>query len=330
MLKQFFFQFFVRASPRRILSAPMEGNEPDPQLPAKRIFFVRHGEGEHNLGGHASSGYLIADAVLTAAGQVQCRSICSALSSPPPQLVVVSPLRRTMHTAMLAFGNTAPFLLLPSIMETGLMPCDCPQPAAGAAMLEEVGWPGLARQYAALGEGWDTKGPGWRASVLERFAALIELLGAREEERIAVVSHHDFLKANLGISFEPAELRAFSLCAGGLSAPTLLDGTGIFSEPSRNLLVGELRTESDPLFLWTAERGAARREIARDHPRFTEITGEVRSRSRLAPLALQLAELLVELARRAHVARRLDQPLQGLRPLSSVLLRVDASMSQAR
>lgn len=213
----------------------MEGNEPDPQLPAKRIFFVRHGEGEHNLGGHASSGYLIADAVLTAAGQVQCRSICSALSSPPPQLVVVSPLRRTMHTAMLAFGNTAPFLLLPSIMETGLMPCDCPQPAAGAAMLEEVGWPGLARQYAALGEGWDTKGPGWRASVLERFAALIELLGAREEERIAVVSHHDFLKANLGISFEPAELRAFSLCAG------------------------ELRTESDPLFLWTAERGLGSR-----------------------------------------------------------------------
>ena len=309
----------------------MEGNEPDRnELPAKSIFFVRHGEGEHNLGGHASSGYLIADAVLTAAGQVQCRSICSALSSPPPQLVVVSPLRRTMHTAMLAFGNTAPFLLLPSIMETGLMPCDCPQPAAGAAMLEEVGWPGLARQYAALGEGWDTKGPGWRASVLERFAALIELLGAREEERIAVVSHHDFLKANLGISFEPAELRAFSLCAGGLSAPTLLDGTGIFSEPSRNLLVGELRTESDPLFLWTAERGAARREIARDHPRFTEITGEVRSRSRLAPLARHLAELLVELARRAHVARRLDQPLQGLRPLSSVLLRVDASMSQAR
>ena len=166
--------------------------------------------------------------------------------------------------------------------------------------------------------------------IADRFAALIQLLGAREEERIAVVSHHDFLKANLGISFEPAELRAFSLCAGGLSAPTLLDGTGIFSEPSRNLLVGELRTESDPLFLWTAERGAARREIARDHPRFTEITGEVRSRSRLAPLALQLAELLVELARRAHVARRLDQPLQGLRPLSSVLLRVDASMSQAR
>ncbi|EOD22207.1 hypothetical protein EMIHUDRAFT_207352 [Emiliania huxleyi CCMP1516] len=246
----------------------MEGNEPDPQLPAKRIFFVRHGEGEHNLGGHASSGYLIADAVLTAAGQVQCRSICSALSSPPPQLVVVSPLRRTMHTAMLAFGNTAPFLLLPSIMETGLMPCDCPQPAAGAAMLEEVGWPGLARQYAALGEGWDTKGPGWRASVLERFAALIELLGAREEERIAVVSHHDFLKANLGISFEPAELRAFSLCAGGLLDE--LDGlhalhvarlAGLARATKVGLSVAASTNEADDRLARSAHGGSLHRDL---------------------------------------------------------------------
>mmetsp|Transcript_48673 Transcript_48673/g.161229 ORF Transcript_48673/g.161229 Transcript_48673/m.161229 type:complete len:260 (+) Transcript_48673:403-1182(+) len=39
-----------------------------------------------------------------------------------------------------------------------------------------------------------------------------------------------------------------------------------------------------------------------------------RARSRLAPLALHLAELLVELARRAHVARRLDE-LDGLHAL---------------
>lgn len=173
------------------------------------IHFIRHGQGEHNI---ESSGYLLADAVLTAVGRAQVQELrdSAALANNPPQFVAVSPLRRTMQTALLAFPDT-PCVLLPCIMESGMVPCDCATPHLGRELLRtHEGAERLLAQYEGLPSGWEVKGKEWKGSVLERFAELIELLESRPEECVAVVGH----------------LRWFKM------APNLCRGTAQFPSPA--------------------------------------------------------------------------------------------------
>ena len=78
---------------------------------SKRIHFVRHFEGEHNVADE--SGFLIPDAALTPKGEQDARLLSNDLAfrgeageAELPQLVVASPMRRTMQTAALGFGGT--------------------------------------------------------------------------------------------------------------------------------------------------------------------------------------------------------------------------------
>ena len=118
-----------------------EGNErfralrSDNPSQRKTIHFVRHAEGYHNVAGRKDPimGYLsedLEDATLTAEGLEQCKRlhVGSEQKVARSQLIVVSPLNRTMQTATHCFPqliDKVPWVAVECLRErTGLHPCD--------------------------------------------------------------------------------------------------------------------------------------------------------------------------------------------------------------
>eukprot|EP00421_Protoceratium_reticulatum_P009840 CAMPEP_0168358606 /NCGR_PEP_ID=MMETSP0228-20121227/1206_1 /TAXON_ID=133427 /ORGANISM="Protoceratium reticulatum, Strain CCCM 535 (=CCMP 1889)" /LENGTH=235 /DNA_ID=CAMNT_0008371195 /DNA_START=55 /DNA_END=759 /DNA_ORIENTATION=- len=199
-----------RLQPRKALSGPQDEE--------KVVFFVRHGEAQHNVG----MDFSIPDPVLTPRGEEQSFSLkanaflAAALSDDArwrAQLLVVSPLRRTVQTAALGFGGLAPWLLEPDIQEANAFPCDTASPELGAALLRELRMPELLAQYEALPEGWCRKegayAPG-KELLLARFRRFTDRLRHRPEASFVVVTHDHVLKAGLGLQtkFANGEVRA--------------------------------------------------------------------------------------------------------------------------
>jgi len=190
-------------------------------MPSQTLYLVRHGEStaNHAVKNGVSSAYLLTDAALTESGENQARAISTAVAlegQPRPELLLVSPLRRTMQTAVLGFGEAVPHLLRPDIQETGNTPADRGDPKLGAALVREHGWASYAESYAALPAEWAVKGAGWKASARRRFQALLEFVAGRPERSIAIVAHHDFFCAFLGASFALGEVRRYTLHDGQL------------------------------------------------------------------------------------------------------------------
>ncbi|KAL1499973.1 hypothetical protein AB1Y20_012652 [Prymnesium parvum] len=181
----------------------------------KTIHLIRHAESAANLAytrGDAAA-YLLADAELSPAGERQARALAAHphLSAFPPQLLLVSPLRRTMQTAVLGFGEATPHLLLAGLQELGRTPCDCAHPALGGEMLSRQAWREYEASYARLPAGWHEKPTGWKAAARERFLEMLSLVSRRPEQSVAVIGHHDFFRAFLHSSFDFAEVRTYKL-----------------------------------------------------------------------------------------------------------------------
>lgn len=72
-----------------------------------KVYIVRHGQGVHNTVGDADEGdALLRDAKLTIKGQQQSVALGQGFPSPNTVgLVMASPLRRSVHTALLAFSS---------------------------------------------------------------------------------------------------------------------------------------------------------------------------------------------------------------------------------
>ena len=174
-------------------------------LGGRTLHFIRHCQGEHNATQAAggTSQYLLDDAVLSSAGEAVARQL---LSNPMfstetgeqqlPELVVVSPLRRTIQTAVLGFGTDASFVLRPELQESSPMPCDCAKPELGVELLRRLGCDALRDEYEALPKDWHVKGAKWKATVLERFATLLKWLETRPERRIAIVGASRLVSSN--------------------------------------------------------------------------------------------------------------------------------------
>ena len=67
-----------------------------------KIYFIRHAEGYHNL---SNEGYKIKFPKLTDKGIKQATDLSKKLEKIKIDTILVSPLRRTLHTAELAFGK---------------------------------------------------------------------------------------------------------------------------------------------------------------------------------------------------------------------------------
>lgn len=211
----------------------------------KVVYFVRHAQGFHNVDPVVADTQR--DPELTPYGIAQAQNLSRnpALAgafppdtaTSPPTLVVVSPLRRTMHTAVLAFRNhTAPgttWLLDPDVQELADQHiCNLAEPDLGAAMLQDLGVPELRQQYLDLPAGWVRQlfqdlAPGAAEKYPRR---LTELLQSRPEGRVVVVTHGGFMydwyntyRASKCVPsatciFANAEVRAFALApASGYS-----------------------------------------------------------------------------------------------------------------
>lgn len=229
----------VRPGHRRQMlraSSRVEAAEPDAEgtrVAGKTVWFVRHGQAEHNVlfeSGQVEACRALLDPELTDLGIQQAAAVADDVLLAPwldlsgtgggegVELVVSSPLKRTVATALGAFGGWLcaargrRVLLQADLQETGNVRCD-----TGSPLLE------LQKHFAKDAEfldfmelqpGWEKKegpyedtGPALQAR-LGKFCDWIE---GRPETRIAVVAHHNILAALLNVTFFNCEVRQYAL-----------------------------------------------------------------------------------------------------------------------
>lgn len=172
--------------------------------------FIRHAQSLHNAQARPGGpDPMLRDAALTALGHRQATALGAELGAAPGvELVVISPLTRTIQTALHAFAACpAPRVVLHLHREQLDHYCDVGRPPAELAR----DFPMLAFDH--LPDQWWHVDPASDAPyVLEpedvlmaRVAAFAGWLKARPESTIAVVSHGTFLNRLTGHSFGNAE-----------------------------------------------------------------------------------------------------------------------------
>jgi len=183
----------------------------------KEVWFVRHGQAEHNL----TDDFELPDPSLTNYGVEQAKAVpgeeilSDALSRAPDrraQLIITSPLRRTIQTSLNAFGNTnIPILPHPDIQEThaGERPCDTGTPTSGLA--EEFATKQI--NFYDLDENWwDLTLDDCKESALhKRFDKFTRWLSKRPEDRIIVVAHKGVFKRMFTRVYKNCEVRKYLL-----------------------------------------------------------------------------------------------------------------------
>ncbi|PPJ59658.1 hypothetical protein CBER1_01217 [Cercospora berteroae] len=142
------------------------------------LHLVRHAQAQHNV--HVNNHYLV-DPCLTDLGKEQCRQLKASFpKSQHIDLIVASPLKRTIQTALIAFedvlrSNNLRVLCLPELQETSNLPCD-----TGSS--KEV----LEKEFGDQPVDLDHVTPNWECKVRV-------WLRDRPEKNIVVVTHGGFL-----------------------------------------------------------------------------------------------------------------------------------------
>ncbi len=170
----------------------------------KIIHFVRHAEGEHNAAAAINhDAYLeeqFEDSLISPKGFTQCHAlatdknlVASVLSA---QLLLTSPMRRTMQTATLSFPylmGKIPWIALESIRETtGIHPCDRRHPLSShASNFPHISFDHVESECDPLYHLYDTREP--NEDVIKRAKEFLNWLKNREESEIIVVTHSAFL-----------------------------------------------------------------------------------------------------------------------------------------
>ena len=209
----------------------------------KVVHFIRHGESEYNAAMRETGiDPMVYDAPLTAKGKKQARKTAEMVNEfPPPQLLVVSPLTRAIHTALLA---------VPYAPLAGRQAQDCgwertrcvvsPLVREAVSGADDIGTPPgeLEKAFPGLNVGdlpdvWWYPGPGgeedrengdWKASrrryaeqafeepeemFAKRMAEWVAWLSEVEEEEVMVVAHYHVVFALTGRSLGNGEMRSF-------------------------------------------------------------------------------------------------------------------------
>mmetsp|Transcript_8065 Transcript_8065/g.23734 ORF Transcript_8065/g.23734 Transcript_8065/m.23734 type:complete len:345 (+) Transcript_8065:56-1090(+) len=180
---------------------PLEGH--------KTIYLVRHGQADHNVTGDLTK----RDPRLTDLGRRQSRllDVAPVLIGRQVELVVSSPLRRTLETAAIGFGEASPtprFVAHPDAQETGSHPSDTGVPAE--ELKEEFG---KLFDLSLCETDWFVKPAPFDPQRLqvqqqgitalrERMARLAAWLLAQPEQSIALVAHHGVFGHLPGVEME--------------------------------------------------------------------------------------------------------------------------------
>ncbi|KAK3947600.1 histidine phosphatase superfamily [Pseudoneurospora amorphoporcata] len=178
------------------------------------LILVRHAEALHNL------------------GQTQCRSLREHFfkTEVPDKyqisLIIVSPMRRTIETALLSFGNYAKENNIPIVAHAGWQensdkPCDTGStiedlnkefPEVDFSRVDEV-WPDKSRKSEKAKKYWYTKD-----SILQRGEDVLKETEAKvwpemeDGKAVIAVSHSGFLRAGVtGWWFNNGDYRIFEI-----------------------------------------------------------------------------------------------------------------------
>ncbi|KAF2200607.1 phosphoglycerate mutase-like protein [Delitschia confertaspora ATCC 74209] len=169
------------------------------------LYLVRHAEGFHNV----NHSIHIRDATLTERGKEQCKVLKSSFPyHDKVSLVLSSPLRRAIQTAVLGLGPSisrpeVPYLVIPAAQEVSDVPADKGFPKeelqkhiAELFEKEDVGFDLSKIDYGAVEEGWNVKRGYWgegKTAVTKRAADLRTWLFQRPESHVVLVTHGAFL-----------------------------------------------------------------------------------------------------------------------------------------
>lgn len=181
----------------------------------KIIHFVRHAEGHHNVAGKIDPlfGYRredLEDSTLTDLGVEQCKNFREAnkKSFANAQLLVVSPLRRTMQTATHCFPQlkgSIPWVAVECLREmTGLHPCDRRLSITEHKKnFDHIDFSEIEEDTDPLYYKYTLREP--KADVTLRTQQFMEWLKERPETEIIVVSHHGYMMNLFHNSVKTAE-----------------------------------------------------------------------------------------------------------------------------
>ncbi|CAK7240199.1 MAG: hypothetical protein STHCBS139747_001637 [Sporothrix thermara] len=170
------------------------------------IDFVRHAQGFHNL---CSDNLRMPDPLLTPLGEQQCaelQKLYGAENHAKVALLVASPLRRTLQTALLSFAPVSQrgirLIGVPELQEVSAMPSDVGTPRVALEKQTDL-FPADKVDLSRLHVGWNNKGPG------SPYAFALPVLSARAksarrilrdmakdlgaDDRVVVVTHGGFL-----------------------------------------------------------------------------------------------------------------------------------------
>lgn len=182
--------------------------------------------GHHNVAGSIDySNYMkeeYFDSVLSPLGEEQCRevSVNETIQNnvANSQLVLVSPLRRTLQTALQCFPhfiNKIPFISIENIREqSGLHPCDRRNNIKGqSCTFPEVDFSEIVSDEDPIYDLY----PGVREpedEVMARALNAIEYIITRKEKEIIVVSHSSYLSKllqtfHINKQFQNAEVASY-------------------------------------------------------------------------------------------------------------------------
>lgn len=187
--------------------------------PNSRLILTRHAQAEHNV----DLDYSIPDAPLTPLGKKQAASLARLIPELQQQadLVVSSPLKRTLQTTKLGWGPAVERLgldkvvLLPQAQECNALPCDTGSSRETLEADAEL----AGFDFAPLTPDWTSKLGFWaddRASIANRAKWVRQWLRDRTEQNIVLVAHGDILRQITASSRGPstwqwknAEVRIF-------------------------------------------------------------------------------------------------------------------------
>ena len=214
---------------------------PAVRIPSKSkiVHFVRHAQGEHNVVGEVNHEEYkredLEDAHLSELGRQQCQQLFERSSQnrtvDDAELLVVSPMRRTLQTAQLSFphlvGNI-PWIALESVREqTGQHPCDRRRPVVEhQSDHSHVDFESIENETDPFYHLYpDCREP--VTVVADRGRDFFKWLAARPERVIIVVTHSAYLRVLLThvaaahsdfheSHFDNCEMRTYALDLSGL------------------------------------------------------------------------------------------------------------------
>jgi broad specificity phosphatase PhoE len=159
----------------------------------QQLTLIRHAQGFHNLN---VEGHQFHDPRLTLKGKQQCERLASKLEHMHSiDCIVASPLRRTLHTALIVFESVLKaklglrIIALPELQQTSDLPCD-----VGSPVIElEKEFYGKQVDFSLVTPDWTDKATGTFTPQSDRIAARCRkarhFLASLQVDNVAVVAH---------------------------------------------------------------------------------------------------------------------------------------------